>query len=233
MGCYPATVGVPFVVNRIEDAAELERAVAAYRKCKTVHEPDAPLYSTLLHKFDRSSYRHKRDDIVILSPSHIRVFSAKGCKLKQELTLVDLVKISVSRFNDGVIVISTPGKQASGDKLDKGDFIFDTPHAIELATMIIHTLAVRPHQPTASPLGERMHGVTMPRCGEKLKIGETLEPILKGGKVGKIVFGIAEDEYSVVQHEGAKALKVTAPDIPTKESFKAKVRRSMRDRAKE
>lgn len=221
---YDASVAVPFTPNRIEDLTGYNDALKAYMKVKTPEEPNDPIYSTVLHKFDRSSYKHKRDDIVILTNSHIRVFSSPKVKEKFALPLSDLVSISVSTLSDGVIVISTPGEE----KNDKGDFIFDTPHVIELATYIIFALEVRPGPP--SPGGEQHHGIRQ-GVGQKLNVDEELKPMLKNGKPGKIILKTGEPEYAVVKVDGGKALQVTAPVLGDPRAFMIQVKSSMRLRA--
>jgi hypothetical protein len=171
---------------------------------------------------------------VILSQTHIRVFEAdkkNKCPQKFVLPLGDMVGIQISEFSDGVIIISTPGtKVAKEEKLkgDKGDMIFDTPHVIEFATYILHTLCVKPGP--QSPLGEQSLNITS-AVSEKLKIAKTLAPILKDGKPGKILFAVGEPEYSVVKDEGKKALLVTAPETKDTAGFMRSVRSSLRLRA--
>jgi len=203
----------------------LEQALEAYRKVKEPSENNKPQYTTLLHKFDRTTYKHKRDDIVVVSNESIRVFGFPKMKEKFALKFSDLQSISISKFSDGLIVISTPGLE----KGDKGDFIFDTPHVIEFATYIIHTHRVKPAAP--SPGGETFHGVRMPEVAENLSILAEMEPTLKGGKVGKIVFDEGEAEYQVVKLDKVKALKIIAPKVDDAEGFTKRVRQSLRLRA--
>jgi len=229
---YPSSIGLPFTCNRIEDIESFNGAKDAFDKIKTPEE--VIVYSTLLHKFDRSSYKHKRDDIVILTQTHIRVFGdAPKYKEKIGLPLADMVGIQVSTLSDGCIVISTPGnfgkKKDEQLKGDKGDFIFDTPHVIEFATYIIHTLCVKPGPP--SPNDERSLGV-FPTCAEKLTVASPLTPTLKGGKPGKILFASGEAGYEIVKDEGKKVLQITAPETHTTEAFAGRVRSSLRLRAK-
>lgn len=230
---YPSSIGMPFTNNRIEDLESFAGAKEAFEKSKTPEEEI--LYSTLLHKFDRSTYKHKRDDIVIVTQTHIRVFGdAPKYKEKIGLPLADMVGIKVSDGSDGCIVISTPGnvgkKKEEKLKGDKGDFIFDTPHVIEFATYIIHTLCVKPGAP--SPLGEQSLGVVSKQCNEKITVASPLEPTLKGGKLGKIMFANGEAAYEIVKDGKQKVLKITAPETHSTEAFAGRVRSSLRLRAK-
>jgi len=230
---YPSSIGMPFTNNRIEDLESFAGAKESFEKSKTPEEEI--LYSTLLHKFDRSTYKHKRDDIVIVTQTHIRVFGdAPKYKEKIGLPLADMVGIKVSDGSDGCIVISTPGnvgkKKEEKLKGDKGDFIFDTPHVIEFATYIIHTLCVKPGAP--SPLGEQSLGVVSKQCNEKITVASPLEPTLKGGKLGKIMFANGEAAYEIVKDGKQKVLKITAPETHSTEAFAGRVRSSLRLRAK-
>lgn len=145
-----------------------------------------------------------------------------------------MVGIKVSDGSDGCIVISTPGnvgkKKEEKLKGDKGDFIFDTPHVIEFATYIIHTLCVKPGAP--SPLGEQSLGVVSKQCNEKITVASPLEPTLKGGKLGKIMFANGEAAYEIVKDGKQKVLKITAPETHSTEAFAGRVRSSLRLRAK-
>jgi len=226
---YVASVGMPFVTNRIDDPEFYAGAESAFMKVKGPSEQI--VYSTLLHKFDRSSYKHKRDDVVIVTDSHIRVFGdAPKFKEKFALPGKDLIGLQMSTMSDGCLVVSTPGA-AVEEKLkgDKGDFIFDTPHVIELATMIMVQFYVKegPH----TPMGECSHGVT-PAIGEKILIAEKLTPTLKGGKAGLIVFKVGPEEYGIDKVDGQKALVITAPEVKSTAAFAGRVRASLRMRAK-
>jgi len=225
---YRASVGVPFTMNRIEPDV-LAGAKAAFAKVKTPEE--SIMYSTLLHKFDRSSYKHKRDDVVIVTQTFCRVFGdAPKFKEKMALPLSELNMISMSDMSDGVIVISTPGlKGEGGIKGDKGDFIFDTPHVIEFATYIIMSLSIRPGP--ESPAGEQFHGIR-DNASEKVTISSELTPMLKGQKPGKVLFAVGEPLYEIVKDGSGKALKVTAPETKTADAFAGRVRSSVRMRAK-
>lgn len=97
-----------------------------------------PVYSTLLHKIDRTTYKHKRDDVVIVTDQALHVFASKKVKLKFRCPLSDLTGVSVSRSYDGIIVLHTKGEM----KGDKGDMIFDTPHTIEFATYLVRVCCV-------------------------------------------------------------------------------------------
>merc|ERR1719313_1364409 len=94
---------------------------------------------------------------------------------------------------------------------------------------MIFTHRVKPG-PT-SPGGETFHGVRMPGVAENLNILPEMEPTLKGGKPGKIVFGEGEAEYQIVKLDKVKALKIIAPKVNDAEGFKKRVRASLRLRA--
>jgi hypothetical protein len=51
---YRSSIGVPFTPNRIEDLETFAGVEASFEKVKDPTE--SIVYSTLLHKFDRSSY---------------------------------------------------------------------------------------------------------------------------------------------------------------------------------
>jgi hypothetical protein len=90
--------------------------------CALTVIPNPALNIYRLHKFDRSTYKHARDDVVIVSNSHIRVYGdAPKFKEKMMLPLADLTGLHCSNLSDGVCVISTPGiRGKEGIKGDKG-----------------------------------------------------------------------------------------------------------------
>jgi len=224
---YSASVGVAFETKRIDEEmqkVEFDLVLAAYQKIKEDGESDTPIYATLLHKFDRTTYKYKRNDYVILTNARIVVLSQKG-KLKFVLPYGELVAVTMSPFSDGVVVVSTPGEE----KGDKGDFMFDTPHVIEFATFLSHTMNVK--EGVESPKGERFHGVTPAAVSQKMKIEKKIKPNLRNKKVGLITFATGENDYEIIKDPesgNGKALKVTAPKVADAEQFASRVRGSLR-----
>merc|ERR1712100_640682 len=102
-----------------------------YLKIKTPDEPEIPAYVSIMHKIDRTTYKHKRDVMLVMSDRAIHTFDAKKGKLKFSLPFTELKGVSVSELFDGLCVLHTSGEL----KGDKGDMLFDTPHVIEF---IVH-----------------------------------------------------------------------------------------------
>mmetsp|Transcript_29945 Transcript_29945/g.78528 ORF Transcript_29945/g.78528 Transcript_29945/m.78528 type:complete len:1114 (+) Transcript_29945:74-3415(+) len=213
---YPHSVAVPFTTNRIDDLAQFELSKAAYLKVKTDEEIDSPLYATIMHKIDRSSYKHKRDDMILLTNTTIHVFASKKGKLKLSLPLRELKGISVSRAYDGICVLHTTGEV----KGDKGDMIFDTPHVIEFVTMLMRVLG-----------GLRRKFPDFPNV--ELGVENEIQHERAGGKTGTICFETAVAEkspYSTVKKEGKPCLLVTVPEMANASDFKRHVSASVRMR---
>lgn len=211
---YPHSVALPFVDNRVDVQQPFEKAKATYAKLKSVDEPDVPLYSSIMHKIDRSTYKHKRDDMLLLSSTTLRVFASKTGKLKLELPLTELKGISVSRFFDGVCVLHTTGRV----KGDKGDMIFDTPHVIEFVTMLNRVLeTLRKKAPDFAQV--------------PISIDEEIGLEKTNGKQGMIWFKTAEAEkspYSCVKQNNLTGLLVTVPAMQNASDFKRHVSNSCR-----
>ena len=224
---YAASVGIEFGRCRIdeeEQKIEFQKVLDEYAKLKEPAEKNEPIYSTLLHKFDRTSYKYKRNDYVLLTNKRILVLSAKG-KVKFLLPLADMTHLTVSPMSDGMVVISTPGEV----KGDKGDFIFDTPHVIEFVSYIAHTMNVK--KGVESPSGERFHGITPGTIAQKIKIEKRMTPTLRSKKIGLITFAHGENSYDIVKDPSSgngKALVVTAPKVTDAQEFVMQVRGSLR-----
>ena len=178
------------------------------------HESDPPLYTTILHKLDRSTYKHKRDDVLILSDEAIYVFSYPKIKLKFRLPLMNLQGITCSSLFDGFVSLQTPAE----GKGDKGDMLFDTPHVYELVTFVMYQLK---QVAKANP--------DMPAVA--FAVQDTIEHTMKGGKIGTVSFATGEAAYLVVKVDGKKQLQVVAPVMETVSAFQKHTRASMRLRA--
>jgi myosin-1 len=214
---YPPSVGVPFVKNRIPEAGPKDPSVEAvltqYSAIKSEDECATPLYTTLLHKFDRTSLKHKRDDIVVLSDKKLHVLTSK-LKLKFSYPLTDIKAVSVSSLYDGVIVLHTPGIE----KGDKGDFVFDTPHVIEFVTYLAWEF--------------KKLGADAP----KISVEEKITFNILGGKTKDVTFKTGEtaegeSPYKVVKVGKDPVLEITAPKVLNAQGFKNQVRSSMKLRA--
>lgn len=211
---YPASVADPFSCNRIDDVEAFTAVQAAYARERLPHESDPPLYTTILHKLDRSTYKHKRDDVLILSDEAIYVFSYPKIKLKFRLPLINLQGITCSSLFDGFVSLQTPAE----GKGDKGDMLFDTPHVYELVTFIMYQLKqvakANPDVPAVA-----------------FAVQDTIEHTMKGGKVGTVSFATGEAAYLVIKVDGKKQLQVVAPVMETVSAFQKHTRASMRLRA--
>lgn len=211
---YPSSVGDPFSSNRIDDVEAFTAAQAAYARERQPNEADPPLYTTILHKIDRSSYKHKRDDMFILSDQAIYVFSYPKVKLKFRLPLDALRGITCSTLFDGFVLIQTPGE----DKGDKGDMLFDTPHVYELVTYVMHQI---------NQIAKSKPDFQRP----EFAIQEQISHVMKAGKVGTVIFAAEPAEYRIVKVDGKKQLQICAPVMETTKAFQKATRASMRLRA--
>jgi myosin-1 len=214
---YPHSVGIPFQESRIQEIQQLEVSKSAYSKVKGDDEVDQPLYASVMHKIDRTTYKHKRDDMILLSNTTVHVFAPKKGKLKFSLPLAELRGVSVSRYYDGICVLHTSGTL----KGDKGDMIFDTPHVIEFVTCLNRAINEL-----------RKKSADLPEIPINIEDEITHERV--GGKSGVIHFKVDNYEkspYSAVPKNGQKSLLVTTPAINTTNEFKRAMSSSMRLRA--
>jgi len=67
----------------------------AFEKHKTEQDTSV-IYSTLVHKIDRSTYQHKRSDVFIFTNTSLFVLSFPKVRLKFTLPLTDITGLSVS-----------------------------------------------------------------------------------------------------------------------------------------
>eukprot|EP00038_Savillea_parva_P008188 m.175302 g.175302 ORF g.175302 m.175302 type:complete len:1110 (+) comp13968_c0_seq1:47-3376(+) len=211
---YPHSVAVPFAENRIDDQSQLDVAKTAYLKVKSDSEVASPIYSSIMHKIDRSTYKHRRDDMLLLSNTSLHVFASKKGKLKLSLPLSELRGVTVSRHYDGICVLHTTGTI----KGDKGDMIFDTPHVIEFVTMLNRVLE-----------SLRKDVADFPQV--PIDIEDEISHDRSSGKSGCIVFRTADYDktpYSTVTQNGKKCLLVTVPAMENASDFKRHVSNSCR-----
>jgi len=204
---YPFSVGEPFTVNRIEDlgAGVNQKMIAAYLKIKEPDEDNTPVYITQAAKIDRKTFKHNRDDIVVLSNTSLHIFTTKlKHKFSQKL---DVVKgLSVSDQYDGIVVVHTQGLE----KDDKGDFVFDTPHVFEFLTYVARV----------------QKGIEINICTQILFNIPKKAP-------KQILFKVGEPDptpYSIVKIEGVGCLQVTCKAIESTAGFAKNVRQSLRRR---
>jgi len=211
---YPHSVAIPFRDNRIDDQSQLDVAKVAYMKVKSADEVDNPIYSSIMHKIDRSTYKHRRDDMLLLSNTSLHVFSSKKGKLKLSLPLMELRSVTVSRHYDGICVLHT----TASIKGDKGDMIFDTPHVIEFVTLLNRVL-------------QELRKKNNDFRDVPIDIEDEISHDRASGKSGRILFRTAEAEktpYSTVMSDGKKCLLITVPAMESASDFKRHVSDSCR-----
>lgn len=137
------------------------------------------------------------------------------------LDLSAISKISLSSQYDGFICLHTPGEE----KNDKGDMLFETPNAIEMAMFIRRTCVKRAKTDGVSPM--------------ELPVIECVDPvhhIRKGGKAGDIQFKVEEEgwegnTFGLEKRDGKLTLVISAAKMANVESFKKQVRTSVRMKA--
>jgi len=187
-----------------------------YTKAKTAADSKI-LYTTLVHKIDRTTYAHKTDDIVIVTNAAVFVLNFPKIKFKYRLPLKDIEFISLSQFYDGIVVLHTT---ANGKK-DMGDRIYDTPHAIEFVSNLVRALRLNNEH-----WGKEGDATT------QVYIRPEIAHQVKPKKMGKIVFKLFGDPGLAVIKDGKdKVLQVTHPKISDAQGFKRSLRGSLRKRA--
>lgn len=187
------------------------KALAEYTNAKTPRDTEV-LYFTMVHKIDKQTYKHNKDDIVLLTNAAIFVISYPKVKFKYRIPYHELASVSVSQFYDGIVVLHSSGK----GKKDAGDRIYDSPHAIEFVANIAR--AYRISQGTNSPQPLQVD------CKPQIDHG------IKGKKTGKIVFKLfGEAGFEVLKSfGGSRCLQVTHPKIASSQGFRTAVRGSMK-----
>ncbi len=78
---YPPSVAVPFETTQLESQQARDVIMMAFERFKA--DTDTRIeYATLVHKIDRSTYQHKRSDVVIVTNTTLFVLSYPKVKFK-------------------------------------------------------------------------------------------------------------------------------------------------------
>lgn len=203
---YPFSVAEPFQTNRISADAVHDKVIAAFDKIKVAEEEFHPVYITQVAKIDRSSFKHSRDDIIVLSNHSFHIFNLK-LKHKFSIELGKIKGVSISDSFDGIVVVHTPGEE----KGDKGDFVFDTPHVFEFITYLARV-----------------------QKDMEINISSTIEMNFPKKASKKVVFKLGNPEpspYAIVKVDGQTCLQVTSKEIENTAAFSNNVRMSLRRRS--
>lgn len=213
---YPHCFDTPFSDNHLESIQDRAKAMTEFTKSKNPLDGKI-LYTTLVHKIDRTTYVHKTDDIVIVTNAAVFVLNFPKIKFKYRLPLKDIEFISLSQFYDGIVVLHT----AVHGKKDMGDRIYDTPHAIEFVSNLVRAMRLNNEH-----WGKEGDATT------QVYIRPEIQHQVKPKKMGKIVFKLFGDPGLAVIKDGKdKILQVTHPKIQDAQGFKRSLRGSLRKRA--
>ena len=62
------------------------------------------LYRAVVHKFDRSSLKQGKDELIIVTNASVIIMSYPKIKLKVRIPLDDIVEVLVSKLKDGCVI---------------------------------------------------------------------------------------------------------------------------------
>jgi len=209
---YEYGVGVPFEEDRLDaPMAVRTEAMSCYTAKKLSSRDKMPAYRTLVAKIDRTTFKHTKDDILILSQAALFIFSHPKVKLKCRIPIESITRVQLSCFYDGIIVITTD-HTAQGDK---GGHIFDVPHPVEFVA----------HLSTIWRRCNGAKGSLKVDCVKEIDIGS----IKKNSVIAFKLFG--EPGYSLEKSGKIKKLVVTATKVMDADGFTNAMRRNLRRRA--
>jgi len=186
---YEYGVGVPFEEDRLDaPMAVRTEAMSCYTAKKLSSRDKMPAYRTLVAKIDRTTFKHTKDDILILSQAALFIFSHPKVKLKCRIPIESITRVQLSCFYDGIIVITTD-HTAQGDK---GGHIFDVPHPVEFVA----------HLSTIWRRCNGAKGSLKVDCVKEIDIGSIKKNSVIAFKVSSVfgvfgVFGMSTGTHSV------------------------------------
>ncbi|KAL4657338.1 unconventional myosin-Ic-like isoform X1 [Arapaima gigas] len=119
---YPLSVPKLFVGTRLSTEEINLKVIQALAN-------DKVKYAVAVTKYDRTGYRARPRQLLLMSTSAVIVEQGK---LKQRIDYTALRGISVSSLSDGIFVLHLPYE----DKKQKGDVVLQTDHLIEAVTKL-------------------------------------------------------------------------------------------------
>eukprot|EP00049_Salpingoeca_infusionum_P008326 m.135627 g.135627 ORF g.135627 m.135627 type:complete len:1321 (+) comp13981_c0_seq1:61-4023(+) len=188
---YPSSVPKWFVDDRLDPSLEKQEKYGNFHQQLSKFPQDTRiLYSIKVHKFDRKSYK-QREYVLVVTNRAIFILYPKTFKINTRLDFLWLTGISVSDSYDGVFVLHV-SDEAEGFK---GDWIFMTPHVIEVVMKI--ALAARKV--------------------ESIKVRDSISFQRKNSTIGEIVFRLAQE--SMAFKNRGNQLEVHSEEVPVPRAY--------------
>jgi len=137
---YRSSISVPLTSNRIESIQAAADCMSAYTFAKTGSDREI-LYRAVVHKFDRSSLKQGKDEVIIITNASVIIMAHPKIKLKVRIPLDDIVEVLASKLKDGILVINTI--PSTDDSQDKGNYIYESTHLFELVAVLFNAVRAR------------------------------------------------------------------------------------------
>nr|DBA20161.1 TPA: hypothetical protein GDO54_015880 [Pyxicephalus adspersus] len=133
---YPASVGQPFQGDYLEISKNPK-----YKKLSDAIE-DKIIIADTVSKINRANGKGATR-IFLLTKKNVIIADHKSGQIKQEVSLSDITKLSMSSQNDGFFAVHLKEGCAAASK---GDFLFSSDHLIEMATKLYRTALMQTKQ---------------------------------------------------------------------------------------
>lgn len=193
---YPASIATNFVVDHLLPVpfAKLALRPAFDALLGKFGNVDGNVkYVVGVDKIDRSNYQH-HPRILVVCDNALFVLEPEKLKLHTRLEYKDVVKFSVSKYNDGLLLIHT----TMMDPHDKGDLLLVSPFVLETAFYLA----------TVSAKVDSLYFVDSP-----------INHTMRGDKTGTILLIRSSPDPHTILRNKQKQLEITYDEAPVPSSY--------------